>query len=221
MQSFFQSISSFFSSGNQGPLVGSSRQPPVSPNDAFSLPTHSPSTDQLPVPRSTGFTYPPHTPTSAVDDPTPFSSTDHVSRVQGSSTLLPMHHSSASSKSYYPPLDKTWARIRGWLSNEYTELGDTLNYGILPATLAQIEASFGFQLPKAVKDSYLIIDGQEAESSAGCSEGLFFGLYFLPLDQVLDEWRFWREVDDDPTTGANPQIRAAMQTIPADWIRKE
>ena len=132
-----------------------------------------------------------------------------------------MHYSPTSSKSYSPPLDKTWARIRGWLSNEYTELGDTLNYGILPASLAEIENSFGFRLPKAVRDSYLIVDGQEAESSAGCSEGLFFGLYFLPLDQVLDEWRFWREVDDDPSTGANPQIRAAMQAIPAGWIRRE
>ncbi|KAF8328885.1 uncharacterized protein EI90DRAFT_3125625 [Cantharellus anzutake] len=221
MQSFFRSLSSFFSSGRQGPLAGSSKQPQFSSNDAFSLPTHSPSTDQLSMPRSAGFTYPPHTPASAADDVTPFSSTDRVNRVQGASTLLPTHHSSSSSKSYYPPLDKTWARIRAWLLNEYTELGDTLNYGILPESLAEIETKLGFQLPKAVRDSYLIVDGQEAESSAGCSEGLFFGLHFLPLEEVLAEWRFWREVDDDPATGANSQIRAAMQTIPVDWIRKE
>ncbi|EEB93367.1 hypothetical protein MPER_07985, partial [Moniliophthora perniciosa FA553] len=56
---------------------------------------------------------------------------------------------------------------------------------------------------------------------AGCSEGLFFGLTLLPLEEVLDEWRFWREVDEDPMTGANPQLRQSMQSIPPGWIRKE
>ncbi|KAF9507862.1 hypothetical protein BS47DRAFT_1303417, partial [Hydnum rufescens UP504] len=131
-----------------------------------------------------------------------------------------MHHPPSHS-SPHPPLDKTWDRIRTWLSNEYPELGDTLNYGVLPATLAEIELNLGAQLPKAVRESYLVVDGQEAESSAGCSEGLFFGLTLLPLDDVLEEWRFWREVDDDPATGANPQLRDAMQAIPVGWMRRE
>jgi cell wall assembly regulator SMI1 len=120
----------------------------------------------------------------------------------------------------HPPLDRTWDRIRTWLSNEYPELGDTLNYGILPDTLAEIELHLDVQLPRAVRESYLITDGQEAESSAGCSDGLFFGLSFLPLEDVLDEWRFWREVDEDPTTGANQPLLEAMQSIPAGWVRR-
>ena len=121
----------------------------------------------------------------------------------------------------HPSLDKTWSRIRTWLANEYPELGDTLNYGILPEALAEIELNLGAQLPRAVRESYLAVDGQEAESSAGCSEGLFFGLTFLPLETVLEEWRFWREVDDDPATGANPQLRESMQSVPEGWIRRE
>lgn len=65
------------------------------------------------------------------------------------------------------------------------------------------------------------MDGQEPESAAGCSEGLFFGLSILPLDDVLDEWRFWREVDDDPATGANTRLRASMQSLPPNWIKRE
>ena len=79
---------------------------------------------------------------------------------------------------------------------------------------------FGFALPTVVRESYLCVDGQEAESAAGCSEGLFFGLTFLPLETVLEEWRFWREVDSDPTTGSNLILREAMQSIPPGWIKK-
>jgi len=125
-----------------------------------------------------------------------------------------------SSKLPYPPLSNTWQRIRTWLSREYPELDDTLNYGILPQNLEQIELQFGFTLPPVLRESYLCVDGQEAESAAGCSEGLFFGLKLLPLEDVLEEWRFWREVDDDPTTGANPHLRQAMQSIPPGWVRK-
>lgn len=79
----------------------------------------------------------------------------------------------------------------------------------------------GLPLPSAVRDSYLICDGQEVESSAGCSDGLFFGLTLLPLEDVLEEWRFWREVDEDPATGANERLRAIMKSIPDGYIRKE
>lgn len=108
-----------------------------------------------------------------------------------------------------------------WLNREYPELGDTLNYGILPQDLAQIEMQFGFALPAVVRESYLLVDGQEAESSAGCAEGLFYGLTLLPLEDVYEEWRFWREVDSDPTTGANVQLREVMQSLPPGWVRKE
>ena len=137
-----------------------------------------------------------------------------------SSSLLPTHMEHTSLPAY-PPLSKTWTRLRNWLSREYPELGDTLNYGILPQDLAQIEMQFGFALPSVVRESYLCVDGQEAESAAGCSEGLFFGLTLLPLESVLDEWRFWRAVDDDPATGANAALRETMQSVPPNWVRTE
>ena len=140
---------------------------------------------------------------------------------QASSSLLPTHmdplHTNVLPSPPYPPLSQTWARIRSWLSREYPELGDTLNYGILPVELSAIEMQFGFALPTVVRESYLCVDGQEAESAAGCSEGLFFGLTLLPLEAVLEEWRFWREIDSDPTTAT---LHEAMQSIPSGWVRK-
>jgi len=138
-------------------------------------------------------------------------------------SLLPLHRTpdTDATPPSYPPLANSWNRIKLWLSREYPELGDTLNYGILPQDLTQIEAQLGFVLPAPVRESYLVVDGQEAESSAGCSDGLFFGLTLLPLEDVLEEWRFWREVDDDPATGANTRLRNLMKSIPDGWVRKE
>ncbi|KAI0093585.1 hypothetical protein BDY19DRAFT_982573 [Irpex rosettiformis] len=188
--------------------------------DAFSLPPSSPGypvdgfqsgsplSPTMTIP-SGSYSYPPQSPTGSYDYvPT------------GQSSLLPLHQSGPM-KTPFPPLSATWNRLRAWLSNEYPELGDTLNYGILPQDLAQIEMAFGFALPQAVRDSYLCANGQEPESSAVCSEGLFFGLTLLPLEDVLEEWRFWREVDDDPNTGANPRLRDLMDSIPPGWVRKE
>lgn len=121
----------------------------------------------------------------------------------------------------FPPLAQTWGRLRQWLANDYPELGDTLNWGILPADLQQVELALGFALPPAIRDSYLVTDGQEAESAAGCAEGLFFGLTLLPLEDVLEEWRFWREVDNDPSTGANAKLKERMDSVPPNWVLKE
>ncbi|TFK91244.1 hypothetical protein K466DRAFT_542085 [Polyporus arcularius HHB13444] len=201
------------------------RRAMTSTHEAFSLPTSSPSQSAHPdafdggsiaagqYTPSTAYSYPPSSPSGPYYD------------VPGSTvgskptSILPLHNPAAGHP--YPPLSNTWNRLRQWLEREYPELGDTLNYGILPQDLAQIEMAFGFSLPQPVRESYLCVDGQEPESSAGCSEGLFFGLTLLPLEDVMEEWRFWREVDDDPTTGANAALRELMDSIPAGWVRKE
>ncbi|KAH7908581.1 hypothetical protein BJ138DRAFT_1181649 [Hygrophoropsis aurantiaca] len=203
-----------------------------STHEAFSLPTSSPAgfgphpdafnpqALHTPDPMSPSYTYPPTSPVSAYG----YVPTSSGSRSRPAS-LLPLHNvpytDTTTLPPPYPPLAHTWNRLKTWLAREYPELGDTLNYGILPQDLAQIEMQFGFALPSAVRESYLAVDGQEAESSAGCSDGLFFGLSLLPLEDVLEEWRFWREVDDDPTTSGNPRLRELMQSIPDGWVRKE
>lgn len=121
----------------------------------------------------------------------------------------------------YPPLKHTWRRIRKWCDRSYTELADTLNWPATEAQLDDLELTIGFSLPPAVRDSYLCYDGQELESNVSCSDGLFFGLPLLSLDQIADEWRFWRNVDEDPTTGANPEVKGWMCSCPAGWVRSE
>ncbi|PCH38155.1 hypothetical protein WOLCODRAFT_161341 [Wolfiporia cocos MD-104 SS10] len=203
----------------------STRKAMTSTHEAFSLPTTSPGFHPHPDAFNPETLTTPTTGDSAYSYPPPSSagSYDYVPAAMRSrqSSILPLHSSSLPPLPSYPPLSHTWERLQRWLSREYPELGDTLNYGILPQDLAQIEMSMGITLPPAVRESYLCVDGQEAESAAGCSEGLFFGLTLLPLEDVLEEWRFWREVDDDPNTGANLRLREVMQSIPPGWVRRE
>ncbi|KAI0636779.1 hypothetical protein C8Q77DRAFT_1094587 [Trametes polyzona] len=217
-------LASLFSSNKNS--RNSSRKAMTSTHEAFSLPTSSPSQSAHPdafnpetiatagYGPSSSYSYPPASPSGPYYDVPPSASRPN------SGTILPLHQPAGGGHSY-PPLSNTWNRLRQWLEREYPELGDTLNYGILPQDLAQLEMAFGFSLPAPVRESYLCVDGQEPESAAGCSEGLFFGLTLLPLEDVLEEWRFWREVDDDPATGANPALRELMQSIPPGWVRRE
>jgi cell wall assembly regulator SMI1 len=121
----------------------------------------------------------------------------------------------------YPPLKHTWRRIRTWCNRNYSELGDTLNWPATEAQLDDLELTIGFALPPAVRDSYLCYDGQELESNQSCNDGLFFGLPLLSVERIAEEWRFWRNVDEDPTTGANPEVRGWMCSCPAGWVRAE
>ncbi|KAG8877757.1 Cell wall assembly regulator [Tulasnella sp. 331] len=249
MPTILQTLASLFTGSNSretgGPLSAgpSTRRRTLvsSTKDAFSLSTHSPTMDAAersasingPT-SSTAFSYPPTSPTNTYDyvPHSDYTGQQHPSPIfkslgKNSSPILPMHNDPSSNtihvspKDSYPALHHTWNRLRTWLAAEYNELGDTLNYGIDPSIVSGVEMELGLPLPSAVRDSYLICDGQEVESSAGCSEGLFFGLTLLPLEDVLEEWRFWREVDEDPNTGANDHLRGVMQSIPEDYVRRE
>ncbi|KAH7107565.1 hypothetical protein BKA62DRAFT_683779 [Auriculariales sp. MPI-PUGE-AT-0066] len=234
--SLLQSISSFFG-GSANSRSSRRDQTMLSTRDAFSLPGSQQQdfggSNDLGESSSRSFTYPPPplggtydtVPQSSYDlrqgNLSPTSSSGFFGGRRAQQPILPTAHHRPDAPGAYPNLTRTWQRIRKWLHKQYPELDDTLNYGIDPQALLDIETHMGFQLPASVRDSYLVVDGQEAESAAGCSEGLFFGLNFLPLDDVLEEWRFWREVDDDPATGANPRLRDLMESIPPNWIRKE
>jgi len=231
----FQSISSWFQKGDSGP--SRKKNTLNSTRDAFSLPTHSPTFNNPPHPSpysgqmpfndsfeeplagtSSSYTYPP--PSS--EDLYRYDSSVHYDRgLPGThkGPLLPVHQTRPLSSSSYPPLSNTWSRIRNWLLEEYAELGDTLNWGCSPELLEQVEAELGYSLPASVRESFSITDGQELESFSGCPDGLFFGLTCLSLEAAFEEWRFWRSVDLDPDTGANPSLQVTMQSIPAGHIR--
>ncbi|PRQ76302.1 hypothetical protein AAT19DRAFT_13324 [Rhodotorula toruloides] len=121
--------------------------------------------------------------------------------------------SSASTSNRYPPLRATFARLHTLLDSNSPALLDTLSPPLAPddPALASLQAAIApYRLPQAVIDSYLQgHDGQDplayfgGSSTGGASGGaslgglgLVYGLWWLPLDRVEEEWRFWRRLEE-------------------------
>ncbi|BEI81728.1 hypothetical protein CcaverHIS002_0208880 [Cutaneotrichosporon cavernicola] len=116
----------------------------------------------------------------------------------------------------HPPLSHTFHRLRNALVDDFPELIDSLNGPVSQAVIAGIEQELGGPLPQAVREYFLVTDGQDLEVNG---VGLFYGLYLLPLDEVMREWHFWRQAEADPSTGSNPAILATMASIPPQWVK--
>ncbi|TKH08610.1 SMI1/KNR4 family protein, partial [Bacillus wiedmannii] len=64
-----------------------------------------------------------------------------------------------------------------------------------PATIEEIqyaESEMGIAFPDELRNLYLAHNGEDKSGP-----GLFFGLPFLSLDEVLDEWRIWKRIEED------------------------
>ncbi|BGP48907.1 Cell wall assembly regulator [Rhodotorula kratochvilovae] len=115
--------------------------------------------------------------------------------------------SSPSGSARYPPPAATLARLRAVLDAQSPALHDTLSPPLPPSdpALLSLRATLApYVLPPAVVESYLVHDGQEPLSSSGGGAaggarvgglGLVYGLWWLPLEQVETEWRFWRALE--------------------------
>ncbi|EJS69071.1 SMI1/KNR4 family protein [Bacillus cereus] len=81
-----------------------------------------------------------------------------------------------------------------------------------PATIEEIqcvESEMGISFPDELRMLYLAHNG-EAKSGPG----LFFGLPLLSLDEVLDEWRVWKSIEDDAFFNFD------SFSIPAEYIKE-
>ncbi|OCF59973.1 hypothetical protein L486_02646 [Kwoniella mangroviensis CBS 10435] len=207
---FLQSISNFF--GGQSGTNGSSsrganrRSVMNSTMDAFSLPTaryaNGPGYGDGGLP-----------PDSAASSPGPS---------RRGSIVYPPKDAFAGSPNYFPPPTHTFHRLRNALVDSFPELLETLNGPANPHLLAAFEAELGCSLPRAVRESLLAVDGQDLEACANISGsgGLFMGLHFLPLEEIMREWAFWRQAEHDPMAGNNAAVLATMASVPPNWIKK-
>lgn len=83
-----------------------------------------------------------------------------------------------------------------------------------PATMEEIESAegkMGVAFPDDVKALYLTHNG-EIESGPG----LFFGLPFLTLDDMLSEWQTWVELSEDAELDA-----IESYSVPGSWIKEQ
>lgn len=69
--------------------------------------------------------------------------------------------------------------------------GDWLNPGATPEQLAQAEAAVGMELPLGWRELYLEHNGEVQEV------GLFLGMPWLSLEELVSQWRAWEELRPD------------------------
>jgi cell wall assembly regulator SMI1 len=75
--------------------------------------------------------------------------------------------------------------FEAWLRANLPEAADSLNAGADEQALARLSAETGLALPPAFLELYRWHNGQDRS----CSTGIFYGLGFMPIEDVLREWK--------------------------------
>ncbi|WP_240421849.1 leucine-rich repeat domain-containing protein [Paenibacillus periandrae] len=95
------------------------------------------------------------------------------------------------------------------LQGDLPQLAASLNPPATEEELRKAEAELGFDLPSELRELYLIHNGEKEGGP-----GLFFGLPFLSLDDMLAEWSIWINLEDDV-------LEVEHYSVPANWIKEQ
>jgi len=104
-----------------------------------------------------------------------------------------------------PPVSHSWAKIERWLEKNYQELYDNLCEGCTLNDVNELEHELDCTLPLDVRESLQLHDGQER---GGLPTGIIFGCMLLDCEEIVQEWKNWRTVNEEflnPATIAQPQ----------------
>ena len=96
-----------------------------------------------------------------------------------------------------PSAVKLWKAIKVWYAEHLPEVLESLNPGVSEQALNgfedELKREVGQRLPQSLRDIYLQNDGQDRKTMYG----IFFGLEFLSLENLIDNWNVWRDVASD------------------------
>jgi cell wall assembly regulator SMI1 len=93
-----------------------------------------------------------------------------------------------------PPVVHSWGRIDKWAEENFPELMDQLCTPASTNDLNELEYSMDCTLPMDVRESLMIHDGQER---GGRPTGLIFGAMLMDCEEIYDEWKNWRVVEQE------------------------
>lgn len=97
-----------------------------------------------------------------------------------------------------PPASHSWQKIERWLEKNYEELYDQLGEGCTQNDINELEHELDCSLPQDVRDSLSIHDGQER---GGRPTGIIFGCMLLDCEEIVQEWRNWKVVNEEYLNG--------------------
>lgn len=124
-----------------------------------------------------------------------------------------------------PPVGHSWAKIDRWTEKNYEELFDNLCDGCTHNDVNELEHELDCTLPKDVRESLQIHDGQER---GGLPSGIIFGCMLLDCEEIVQEWNNWRKVNEEFLSTATfsapqPPIKAfggaSSSAVPISPIR--
>jgi cell wall assembly regulator SMI1 len=118
-----------------------------------------------------------------------------------------------------PPVSHSWKRIDRWAEEHYEELFDQLSEPATLNDLNELELDLDCSLPQDVRESITIHDGQER---GGTPTGIIFGSMLLDCEEILQEWKQWKEVNDQYMLSATQEVPKAfgsttLQPVNPQW----
>ncbi|EXJ79985.1 hypothetical protein A1O3_08271 [Capronia epimyces CBS 606.96] len=99
-----------------------------------------------------------------------------------------------------PPVAHSWKKIDRWAEKHYQELWDQLGEGCTQNDINELEHELDMSLPQDVRESLSIHDGQER---GGRPTGIIFGCMLLDCEEIVQEWRNWKVVNEEYLSGAS------------------
>ncbi|MDQ1593229.1 MAG: hypothetical protein QOG71_3856 [Pyrinomonadaceae bacterium] len=107
-------------------------------------------------------------------------------------------------------MEELWQRIEEWLRQHAPHILEGLNAGASEDEIKALHTQVGASLPEELVAFYRVHNGQRQDSS-----GLFFGLQFLSIDEVLTNRESWTELDY-----MNEEMEDMMESYPDGVIKK-
>jgi len=96
-----------------------------------------------------------------------------------------------------PPVSHSWKKIDHWAETQYEELWDQLSEGCTQNDVNELEHELDCSLPMEVRESLQFHDGQER---GGRPTGIIFGCMLLDCEEIVQEWKNWRVVNEEYLT---------------------
>ncbi|KAL9635305.1 MAG: hypothetical protein Q9164_003542 [Protoblastenia rupestris] len=96
-----------------------------------------------------------------------------------------------------PPVQHSWKKVDRWAEENYEELHDQLSEGATQNDVNELEHELDCSLPMEVRESLQTHDGQER---GGRPTGIIFGCMLLDCEEIVQEWKNWRVVNEEYLT---------------------
>lgn len=107
--------------------------------------------------------------------------------------------------------------LETWLKTHLPEVAESLNAGASEQELKQFAAALQVDLPDHFLALYRWHNGQSMDVNAGP----WFGLNFLPLDQVQSECEMWRSMLQNSSPESIESLSLYMKSTPDGYVMKQ